>query len=69
MGKRKTFKQGSLVQDVNGKIFIYVKRSKEYSHVIELDETGTPVGLTTAITKNLKDVYNLPTNFKTIEIL
>jgi transcription antitermination factor NusG len=69
MKKRKSFKRGQLVQSIiDSKIYIFVKKDRKYSHLVELDEYGDPIQLTKIETEHLDRLQTIPATFKSIEI-
>ncbi len=67
MGKL-SLKRGKIVQDESGTIYMVVKNIGNTTHVLELNENGYPVSLTSVPTKRLIELTDVPHNFKSIDI-
>jgi hypothetical protein len=68
MSRKSRFRRGQILQDHNQCLYIYVKSNGSYSHVVLLDDKGVPEKKTMVKTNTLKTPFNLPKNFKIIEL-
>lgn len=63
-----SLKRGKIVQDIDGHIYMVVKKAGNTTHVLLLDENGYPTALTSVETDSLRELHNIPPNFNSIDI-
>ena len=69
MGKKTIYKRGKILQNKEESwMGIFLKRVKKNSYILQLDGNGTPKGIVICPTKDLSEPFNIPSNFKSIDI-